>query len=138
MAEISKEIKQSCTRITKLLQEEIFTSESTNDSLPTPPMEPIEKHSITCEGYADLTNDVVPTSEETLSSIEPSDEQSAEESVGLRTSMVESVTPIVCMPLLNESTYAFPKGITRFVNTPNLAIQVFDLSSCKGVVVHLF
>ncbi|MCI38892.1 hypothetical protein A2U01_0060121, partial [Trifolium medium] len=81
MAECAREIRESCARILQLLQEEI--------------------------NVAELTNDVLSTSEETLPSIEPSDEQLDEESVGLRTSMVESVTPVVCMSLLNEITYAF-------------------------------
>ncbi|MCH83627.1 hypothetical protein A2U01_0004453, partial [Trifolium medium] len=60
---------------------------------------------------AESTNDAFPTSKATLMSIELSDVQSAEESVGLRTSMVEAVTPVVCMPLLNEITYASPQSI---------------------------
>jgi hypothetical protein len=45
--------------------------------------------------------------------------------------------PLVRMPLLNVIKDGFPKGITRYVDTPNLAIPLFNSSSCKGVVVHL-
>lgn len=45
------------------------------------------------------TNGVFPTLEETLPSMEPINEQSTEESVGVKTSMVESVTPIVHKPV---------------------------------------
>jgi hypothetical protein len=59
-AELSREIKQSYTRMINLLQEEIDASESAKDSLPTlnknfSVVEPIERHSITGEDYVGLT-----------------------------------------------------------------------------------
>lgn len=118
MAEHTREIRESFARILELLQEEIDATESKKDELPT--------------------------SEETLPSMEPFDEQLVDDSFGARTTMVESVTPIVCTPLLHQDesywypiASVIPKFITRFVYKTNLALQVVDLSRCKGTLIPL-
>lgn len=79
MSEYARQIQESRARIIELLQEEIDAMESTNDGFPT--------------------------SDETVLV----DEQVADESVGVRTSMVKLVTPIVHAPLLNQyASYLYP------------------------------
>jgi hypothetical protein len=95
MTEYAREIRESCARILELLQEEMQANESTNDALPT--------------------------SEETLPSIEPIDEQSPDESVGVKTSMVESVTPIVHMLLLNHDANNSLSGEFHVLNLTKFA-----------------
>lgn len=118
MAQYTREIRESCARILELLQEEIDATESTKDALLT--------------------------SEETLPAMELLEEQLVDDSVGARTTMVESLTPIVRTPLLNQdASYWYPiksvipKCITRFADIPNLAFQVVNWRSCKRSLIDI-
>ncbi|PNX67815.1 hypothetical protein L195_g055830, partial [Trifolium pratense] len=81
----------------------------------------------------DSSTVALPVSKDFLPSTEPIEEKSiVDESIALRNLTVEEVMPmseildkpLVRMPLLNEITHAFPKAITRFVDTPTQGLSL--------------
>ncbi|CAJ2637764.1 unnamed protein product, partial [Trifolium pratense] len=81
----------------------------------------------------DSSTVALPVSKDFLPSTKPIEEKSiVDESIALRNLTAEEVMPmseildkpLVRMPLLNEITHAFPKAITRFVDTPNQGLSL--------------